>query len=208
MGRGGQHDGAMMAKAMRPYDEHAVKNALLDHAFRATLHRMRGVQALLVGWAEIGAGDGDAPRLKRHYEECGKLLARLEWLHGARALDLGLERLKSGEAPDVLLAAAGANATPEELREGNAPRILKPDAALALALWLEAQRPLEETLLVRTDWVDGCFLVSCDNAAPTELRAWHKAWGKLLHSAEDGRLLFRRNAFAPQLAEAASAGEQ
>ena len=187
----------MVLNRERPYDESAVKNALLDHAFRATLHRLRGVQSLLVGWAEIGAGGADAPRLKRHHEDCGVQLARLEWLHGARTLNLSWQRLAGGESPLVLLAAAAFNATPEEIQGEPLPHIGTPEAALGLALWLEALRPVNETLVARFSFVEGCLQVRCENGVAVQTDAWQAEWGRFLEDRSGNSLRFRSNCFRP-----------
>jgi hypothetical protein len=198
----------MVLNRKRSYDESAVKNALLDHAFRATLHRLRGVQSLLVGWAEIGAGGEDAPRLKHHFVECGTQLARLEWLHGARTLDLSLARLAGGESPKVLLAAAAFNSTPEEVQGEPLPVISTPEAALALALWLEAQRPVDEPLVARFHFIDGCLSVRCENGVAVKMEAWQKQWRRHLETANaDGSVRFHGSCFRPAVLEAPAENE-
>lgn len=187
---------AMPIRRPRPYDEQAVQESLLDHAFRVALHRLRGVQSLLVGWAEIGVQGDEAQRVRAHHEEATRQLARLEWLHGARARALPLERLAGGEAPQVLLAAAVCHATPEEAGD-KLPRVLDPEAALALALWAEAQRAEGEPAEVRFRW-DGMQLeLRLENAAATDLTDWQARWGRFLAAQAPGTVSFRAGCFRP-----------
>ena len=186
----------ILGQKTRTFDEAAVRDAVLDHGFRAALHRLRGVQALLVGWAEIGVVGDEATRVRAHHEEGAILLARLEWLHGARVRGLPLERLVSGEAPRVLLAAAACNATPEEAGL-LLPEVLVPDAALALALWVEAQRPDGEPASVRFAWQGNALTLRIENAVPVALEAWHARWGTLLTEHSPGAATFRPGCFRP-----------
>ena len=188
--------GANMGRRTRTYDEDAVRGALLDHAFRATLHRLRGVQALLVGWAEIGVVGEEAQRVRVHHEDATRLLARVEWLHGARARDLPLERLVTGESPQVLLAAAACHATPEEAH-AVLPQVVDPEAALALALWSEAQRPEGEPAELRFQWEGGTLELRMENAVPCDLQTWHDRWGRFVVEQTEGAVRFRPGGFRP-----------
>ena len=79
---------------------------LLSKTFRTTLHRLRGLRALLGGWIEIGVPPGSEHRVHARLEEDMLLLARLDWVGTMLPAPPPCSRLEAGEAPSVLLATA------------------------------------------------------------------------------------------------------
>ena len=188
----------MLFRSARPFELTDALHGLADRAFRCSLHRLRGVQALLAGWAEIGTGPSDRDRLRKHQEEGHALLARIEWLHGLQGRELPLARLTAGEAPKVLLAAALLHATPEEAGD-HLPQILDPEAAIALACWLQTVLANEraDSGVVRSTWHGGTLEVRVEPVQTAELGPWNELFGGLLLEQEDARVVFRPTCFRP-----------
>ena len=200
----------MLLRTARPFDLSETLLGVFDRAHRCVLHRLRGVQALLGGWAELGAGPEERERLRERQQEAHVLLARLEWIYGMRHRDLPFERLLGGETPQVLLAAAALHATPEEAKDA-LPEILEPAAALALCCWLQAQLSGErgDTSAVRLSWQGGALEVLLPDARRADLEAWQARFGEYLLEVEATRVVFRPSCFRPAAAEApADAAQQ
>jgi hypothetical protein len=169
---------------------------LLARAFRLTLHRLRGLRALMGGWIEIGVPPGSEPRVRTLLEEDMQLLARLDWIGTLLAHAPVAQRLEAGEAPAVLLAAALGVGTPEEAHAA-LPLVQEPRAALALATWLQAKAP--DAVLGRDAhlrWEGRSLVVELAAPRPAELGEWEAHYGELVTRREPHALVFRPGLFA------------
>ncbi|HEX9792860.1 MAG TPA: hypothetical protein VGC54_02655, partial [Planctomycetota bacterium] len=155
---------------------------------------MRG---LLGGWAMIGLPPGQDALVRSRLEEDRLLLGRIDWIRGVLHAGAREELLGRGEAPQVLLAAALGLDTPEELG-AQLPAIGDPEAALALAVWLEEavggrgeddRRPLVKITFEATGMVLRVPEAAAARTAITPLRTW------LLEGPAGGVLRFRPAAF-------------
>lgn len=169
---------------------------LLDRCFSITLHRLRGVRGLISGWIEVGVPPGEEHRLRERMEEDLQLLARLDWLRSLLHHDPPLERCYGGEAPMVLLAAALGVGTPEEAGT-LMPDIVSPEAAVALALWLQGSTTAYDSASIRTEWFDKQLEVRLAVVQDRDWSAWTRQFGHLLIDQEPHRLRFRASCFAP-----------
>jgi hypothetical protein len=178
----------------------SIHRDLLHRAFRASLHRLRGLRALLGGWIEIGVPPGSEHRVQPRLEEDMVLLARLDWLGTMMHHAQPPARLHAGEAPQVLLAAALGLGTPEEARE-RLPHIVDPEAALALALWIQAKAPeatVGDGILQR--WQGRSLVVELAAPRPAELAEWDAVYGHQVLQREPHLLVMRPGAFHEHLA--------
>ncbi len=128
------------------------------------------------------------------------LLARLDWLGTMMHHAQPPVRLHAGEAPQVLLAAALGLGTPEEAHD-RLPRIADPEAALALALWLQAKAPeatVGDGILQR--WQGRSLVVELAAPRPAELADWDAAYGHQVVQREPHLLVMRPGAFDPHAA--------
>lgn len=181
---------------------HEPIRQLLARAFHSTLHRLRGLRALLGGWIEIGVPPGSEERVRDRLGEDMTLLARLDWLGSMLFLTPPLQRLEAGEAPSVLLAVALGFGSPEEARE-RLPVILAPRAGLALALYLQNRAPeavLGHDLQLR--WEGRSLVVDFAAPSPSGAAEPEAELAEFLLRHEPQTLAFRPGLFAP----AASAG--
>lgn len=172
--------------------------SLLARAFRFTLHRLRGLRALMGGWIEIGVPPGSEARVRGLLEEDMSLLARLDWIGTLLSHAPIAKRLEAGEAPAVLLAAALGLGTPEEGR-ARLPEPATPRAALALATWIHAKAPeavLGRDLLMR--WEGRSLVVELADPRPAELAGWVAEFGDLVLRREPQSLGFRPGLFQPR----------
>lgn len=171
---------------------------LLARAFRSTLHRLRGLRALLGGWIEIGVPPGSEGRVRMRLEEDMLLLARLDWLGTMMHYPLPVKRLHAGEAPAVLLASALGLGTPEEARE-RLPQVLDPEAAIALAFWLQAVAPdgLADHDL-HLSWSSRSLVVTVKSPREASLDAWRAAFAPLALECELDRIVLRPGALPAQ----------
>jgi hypothetical protein len=168
-----------------------VLRDLLARAFRSTLHRLRGLRALLGGWIECGVPPGAESRVPLRLEEDMILLARLDWIGSMLHHPQPLKLLESGEAPSVLLAAALGLGTPEEARE-RLPRVPDPEMAVALALALQILAPngtLERDLSLR--WEDHHLVVESEKRRPADLSAWRAAFERWSLDIDGQRIVLR-----------------
>lgn len=171
---------------------------LLARAFRSTLHHLRGLRALLGGWIEIGVPPGSEGRVRLRLEEDMILLARLDWLGSMMHHPQPLRRLHAGEAPMVLLAGALGLGTPEEARE-RLPKVLDPEAAIALAFWLQAVAPdgmVDHDLHLH--WMNGSLVVDAKSPRETDLGAWRASFAPLALACELDRIVLRPGALPAQ----------
>ncbi len=177
---------------VRPPDETLLEPllvALVDRAHRATLHRLRGIAGVLVGWAEIGLGADERARLMARREEMEVLFARLDWLRLFLTAGPTLERVRRGAAPEVLFAAA-LGTTPEEMAE-SLPCPADDTTRLGCALWLQAVAPPERAPSLRVERVApgvGSVRVAPDPPPPPE--AWRRAFPALAANLRGGELRF------------------
>ena len=183
----------MSASNASLYDRSPELAALLNEAMRATLHRLRGVRGLILGWAMVGVPVSEENKLQNRLDEDLVLLGRLDWLRAMLHQPPTLERLEKGEAPSVLLAAALRLGTPEEAQE-TLPLITQPLASLALCLWCLARAGTDEQPLT-TSWKDGSLVVS-HSGKGLPSKKWVDSFAKytLDHSTE-GEVRFRADCF-------------
>lgn len=180
-----------MAASLEP-----VLRDLLQRAFRASLHRLRGLRGLFSGWIEIGVPAGSEARVRLKIEEDMILLARLDWLGSMLHHVPPQARLQAGEAPAVLLAAALGLGTPEEAGE-MLPRVLHPEAALAAAAWLQALAPgaeLGEGIQLR--WQGRSLLIEIAREQPADLEAWQAEFASAVLQRGPRTLILHPGAFA------------
>lgn len=169
---------------------------LCKRALGASLHRLRGLRGLFGGWIEVGVPPGSEDRVRLKLEEDMILMARLDWLGSMLHRMPPRARLRSGEAPAVLLAAALGLGTPEEAGE-RLPRIQDPEAALALALWLQAKAPAVELGGdLHLSWQGRSLVVELAAPQPAELEEWLAEFGACVQHREPHRLVLRPGAFA------------
>ncbi|MGB0952225.1 MAG: hypothetical protein ACPG31_03290 [Planctomycetota bacterium] len=168
---------------------------LVDRCFSITLHRLRGVRGLISGWIEIGVPPGEEHRLRERMEEDLQLLARLDWLRSLLHHDPPLERCYGGEAPMVLLAAALGVGTPEEAGT-SMPEILAPEAAMALALWLQGNTIAYDSASIRIEWFGKQMEVRLAVAQDHDWSDWNRQFGHMVTEQEPHRLRFRPSCFA------------
>lgn len=164
---------------------------LLARAFRSTLHRLRGLRALLGGWVECGVPPGSEGRVRVRLEEDMVLLARLDWLGSMLHHPQPLKLLQAGEAPSVLLAAALGLGTPEEARE-RLPRVPDPEMAVALALALQMLTPdgtLDRDLSLHGE--EQSLVVVAAKRRPADLSAWRAAFERWTLEIEAERIVLR-----------------
>lgn len=181
----------------KPTSPDELLRALLAKCYRAVLHRLRGLRTLLGGWIEIGVPPGSEDRVRSRLEEDMALLARLDWIGSMLITTPPPERMEAGEAPTVLLAVALGISSPEEAR-ARLPRIREPRAAVAAALWLQAQAPncvLDHD--ARLGWEGRSWTIDLTTAGATNLSAWETAYGDLLLRRTPQRLVFRPGCFQP-----------
>lgn len=124
------------------------------------------------------------------------LLARLDWLRSLLHHDPPLERCYGGEAPMVLLAAALGVGTPEEAGTGM-PDIVDPEAAVALALWLQGNTTAYDSASIQTSWIGKQFEVKLAVVQEMDWSDWQSRFGHLLVEQAPHRLRFRSGCFAP-----------
>lgn len=179
---------------------------LVDRCFSICLHRLRGVRGLLSGWIEIGVPAGEQARVHQRMDEDLLLLGRLDWLRSLLHHAPPRQRVLLGEAPAVLLACALGMGTPEEA--GNRlPEILQPEAALALALWLQIRAHAFDAANIKTAWKGDCLEVTLASSNDADLSSWSRLYNEWVVESEPHRLLMRPGAFAPrQTAEEAIQG--
>jgi len=159
------------------------------------LHRLRGVRGLLSGWIEVGVPEGEQGRVHQRLEEDLLLLGRLDWLRSVLHHAPPRQRILLGEAPAVLLACALGIGTPEEAGE-RLPIINKPEAALALALWLQMQTKVFDSASIRYGWQGDCFEVVLADSKDVKLEAWHQLYRQWIAESEPNRLMLRPGCFS------------
>ncbi|MFQ5747851.1 MAG: hypothetical protein ACE5H3_00145 [Planctomycetota bacterium] len=108
---------------------------LLETGIRAVIHRLRGLQGLLAGWAVLEAKPPGGERVRQWELEGRTLLDRLERLVGLLKNPVPPDRLQEGDLPRLLLAAAWGLGTPEEAGPA-LPARFQGRTALALAYWM------------------------------------------------------------------------
>lgn len=180
--------------------------ALVQKAFRRTLHRLRGTGSLLEGWVQIGVPPGSEGAVHARLEEHARLIARLDWLGSLLAIPPPPERLEAGEAPGVLLAAALGHGTPEEAG-ARLPRILEPRAAAALALWTQAKIPDGAGADAHLHWEGRVLAVEIAAPRAADFEWWDQRYGGFALRREPHALRMRPGCFAPDEAEAAGAAD-
>jgi len=168
---------------------------LVDRCFSITLHRLRGVRGLISGWIEIGVPEGGRHRLREHMEEDLTLLARLDWLRAFMLHAPPMQRCFSGEAPQVLLAAGLGIGTPEEAGE-QLPDIKDPEAAFALALWLQGSTVAYDSASICMEWFDDQLEVRLAVTQDQDWTAWKDTFGHLVVEMAAHRIRFRSSCFA------------
>lgn len=124
------------------------------------------------------------------------LLARLDWLRSLLHHDPPLDRCYGGEAPMVLLAAALRVGTPEEAGT-SLPDIISPEAAIALALWLQGNTTAYDSASIHSAWFGKQFEVRLSVVQDHDWTEWQARFGHLLVEQEPHRLRFRPGCFAP-----------
>lgn len=178
----------------KPLPQDSSLRDLVDRCFSITLHRLRGVRGLISGWIEIGIPPGEEHRLRDRMEEDLQLLARLDWLRSLLHHDPPLERCYGGEAPMVLLAAALGVGTPEEAGT-SMPEILSPEAAIALALWLQGNTIAYDSASIRIEWFGKQMEVRLAVTQDIDWTNWKSQFGHLVVEQEPHRLRFRSSCF-------------
>ncbi|MFK5956037.1 MAG: hypothetical protein QM477_06295 [Planctomycetota bacterium] len=168
---------------------------LVDRCFSITLHRLRGVRGLISGWIEIGIPQGEQHRLRERMEEDLALLARLDWLRAVLHHSPPIQRCYGGEAPAVLLATALGVGTPEEAGD-RLPDIASPEAAVALALWLQGTTVAYDSASIRLEWFGDQLEVRLAVTQDQDWGLWKNTYGHLLVEMEAHRLRFRPSCFA------------
>ena len=171
--------------------------ALLARSFRAVLHRLRGIRALLGGWVEVGVPPGSEHRVRPRLDEDMALLQRLDWIGSMLIHAPPLQRMEAGEAPQVLLAVALGMSSPEEAR-ARLPVIHEPRAAVGAALWLQACAP--ECVLdcdVHLRWEGRSLRLELTRPHAVDLADWEASYGDLLLHRESSAIVFRPGVFAP-----------
>lgn len=173
---------------------------LLDSCFSINLHRLRGVRGLLSGWIEIGVPPGEHHRVQVRIDEDLCLLARLDWLRSFLHHTPPRSMVLQGEAPQVLLACALGLGTPEEAKD-RLPTIQRPDAALALSLWLQLRAEMFDSASIRTAWRGQCFEVTLACTHDPDMAPWREAFGEWAVEEEPHRLLLRPGCLADPKAQ-------
>lgn len=168
---------------------------LVDRCFGISLHRLRGVRGLLSGWIEIGVPEGEQKRVQHRMDEDLRLLGRLDWLRSMLHHAPPRKRVLLGEAPAVFLACALGLGTPEEAGE-RLPLINQPEAALALALWLQMRSEAFDSASVLCAWRGDCFEVTLACANDTDISAWQRVYSQWIAEIEPHRLLMRPGGFS------------
>ena len=168
---------------------------LVDRCFGITLHRLRGVRGLISGWIEVGIQPGSEHRLKERMEEDLILLGRLDWLRSMLHHTPPMERCFGGEAPAVLLSAALGIGTPEEAG-GQLPEIIDPEAAIALAIWLQACTTDFDSASIRQEWFGNQLEIRLAVVQDHDLEPWRARFRSLLVDCEPHRLRFRPGCFS------------
>jgi hypothetical protein len=172
---------------------------LVDRCFSICLHRLRGVRGLLSGWIEIGVPEGEQHRVHQRMDEDLLLLGRLDWLRSLLHHAPPRQRVLLGEAPAVFLACALGMGTPEEAGD-RLPKILQPEAALALSLWLQIRSQAFDAASIRFGWKGNCLEVTLASVNDADLSTWSRLYGEWVVESEPHRLLMCPGAFAPQQA--------
>lgn len=170
---------------------------LLARVFRSTLHRLRGLRALLGGWIECGVPPGSEGRVHLRLEEDMLLLARLDWLGSMMNHPLPLKRLEAGEAPAVLLAAALGLGTTEEAG-ARLPQVIDAEAAIALAFWLQTVAPDGVLDLdLHLQWQNRSLVIESTHRGAADLGPWRAAFSALALECEPTRIVMRPGALLP-----------
>jgi hypothetical protein len=126
------------------------------------------------------------------------LLGRLDWLRSLLHHAPPRQRVLLGEAPAVFLACALGMGTPEEAEE-RLPLILQPEAALALALWLQIRAQAFDAANIQCSWKGKCLEVTLASVNDADLTAWSRQYGEWVVESDPHRLLMQPGAFAPQV---------
>ena len=168
---------------------------LVDRCFSIALHRLRGVRGLISGWIEIGIPEGEEHRLRERMEEDLTLLARLDWLRSILHHSPPIQRCYAGEAPQVLLAAGLGVGTPEEAG-GRLPDIKDPEAAVALALWLQGSTMAYDSASIRLEWFGEQLEARLAVTQDQDWTVWKNTFGHLIVEMEAHRIRFRSSCFA------------
>lgn len=186
---------------LKPLSLDDLLRALLARSYRAVLHRLRGIRALLGGWVEVGVPPGSEHRVRARLDEDMALLQRLDWIGSMLIHTPPLQRMEAGEAPQVLLAVALGMSSPEEART-RLPVIHDPRAAVGAALWLQACAT--ECVLdydVHLRWEGRSLRIELVRPHAADLPEWEASYGDLLLRREPAALVFRPGLFAPAQAE-------
>ena len=174
---------------------HPLLGDLVDRCFSITLHRLRGVRGVISGWIEIGIPPGEEHRLNERMDEDLTLLARLDWLRSILHHSPPMQRCYGGEAPQVLLAAALGVGTPEEAGE-RLPDIKDPEAAVALALWLQGSTIAYDSASIRLEWFGDQLEARLAVTQEQDWKHWKHCFSHLVVEMEPHRLRFRSSCFA------------
>ncbi len=168
---------------------------LVDRCFSISLHRLRGVRGLLSGWIEIGVPEGEQARVHQRMDEDLLLLGRLDWLRSMLHHSPPRQRVLHGEAPAVFLACALGMGTPEEAGD-RLPIINQPEAALAVALWLQRRAHELDSVSISFGWKGDCLQVELASAKDADVSLWSRVYAEWVASAEPNRLLMRPGGFS------------
>ena len=184
----------MSPQETTPFDGSSLLSTALNAAMKATLHRLRGVRGLILGWAMVGVPHGEEAKLQSRLDEDLSLLGRLDWLRAVLYQTPAISRLERGEAPDVLLAAALRYGTPEEAGD-RLPDILLPQAAIAISIYFANLS--EENSPFELGWSEGSLSLTFPHFCSPSLE-WQNCFGSLLlPEKHENTLSFRADCFRP-----------
>ncbi|MDP6962838.1 MAG: hypothetical protein QGF46_01585 [Planctomycetota bacterium] len=174
------------------------KDALLSLAelgFRATYHRLRGVRGVVAGWIEIGIPDEQKTRILANLAEEQDLLLRLEEMHKASIHPFSTPDALVGNKPDIFLAASLKLGTPEEGAE-LMPSILKPQAGLALAVWLLQRQSFEANVHPLLSVIDGDVVATIEGCEVESAPPWPHELAEFVKSETHTKLVFAEDTFS------------